>query len=448
MKTKWGLAIVLTGGIMGLVLSGCSISTGLKKKPVPLSAPTGGPERTPIYRASGWTIARAAMHNHTTYSDGCRSAEDLLELAGREGMAILSYNDHREGKICGGKHQLVCGKVNGIESVGYAAYFEHLRRIQGQAQSRGMIVLKGLEVIPYFYNYGKSPHLVLDGLQAHFTVYGVEDPAVFKQMPVRNTITFKPEPIPDEKPWAKFVDYLVEQGAIVHAVHVEEGADMWYGPAHGACPPVPQNLHRLKNLTGFSVLPYAWHEQTGGPGGLWDTDLLEYQAGLRRQPLWAMADADYHCESSLAIATTLFYLREFSEPDIYQALREGRMVALQGDAFQNTYVAEWWVSDREEPAERIMLGRSARLAGAPVVRFALDHPVPECRVRLIRNGSVILDQPGTEFTYRDQEQGSKREPAFYRVEVSGPRANRGDYDGPTMPASELFVNPIFIRFSP
>ena len=40
-----------------------------------------------------------------------------------------------------------------------------------------------------------------------------------------------------------------------------------------------------------------------------------------------------------------------------------------------------------------------------------------------------------------------KEPAFYRVEVSGPRANRGDYDGPTMPASELFVNPIFVRFA-
>ena len=97
--------------------------------------------------------------------------------------------------------------------------------------------------------------------------------------------------------------------------------------------------------------------------------------------------------------------------------------------------------------EAVMLGREVTLKGAPVVRFALDHPVADCRVRLIRNGKVIAEQGGSEITFTDQEQGRKKEPAVYRVEVVGPRADRGDNDGPTMPASELFVNPILVRFA-
>lgn len=441
-KVKLLLAITLMLG-----LSNCAISAGLKQKPLALPPGPAGPERRPVYEHAGWLIARASLHNHTIYSDGCRTPEDLLEMARRQGMAILAYTDHREGKLCAGQRGLLCAKVNGVESVGYQAYYEHLRNIQAQAEAQGILVLKGAEVIPYFYNYGKFPALVVDGLQAHFVVYGIEDPQVFEQMPARRNIPLKPEPIPDETPWAQWVDYMAAQGGIVSVAHLEEGGDQWYGPAHGACPAMPENLHRLKGLTDFAVLAYAWHEATGGPGGLWDTVLVEYLLGMRDRPIWALADADYHCDAGLAIANTLFYLREFNEPEIYQAMREGRMVAFQGDAFQDSFVAEWWINDSAvPPAEPMMLGREVKLSGAPVLRFALDHPVAGCRVRLIRNGNVIAETEGTELTFRDEELGAKQEPAVYRIEVVGPRAERGDYEGPTMPASELFVNPIFVRF--
>ncbi len=424
---------------------GCTINVGLKKEALALDSTGAKQERVPLYEHGDWVIARGSLHNHTTYSDGCRSADDLLELARIQGIAVLSYNDHREGKLCAGKSGKICARTGGVEDYGYAQYYEHLLKVQERAESQGMIAMKGIEVIPYFYNYGKFPHLVLDGLQHHFTVYGIKDPAVFESMPTRDLIPLGPESIPDEEPWQKWLDYMVEEGAIVHAVHVEEGGDQWYGPAHGACPPVPKNLHRLEGLRGFSVLPSAWHEQTGGPGGLWDTVLIEYMAGLRDKPLWAAADADYHCDASLAIATTLLYMREFSEDEVYNCLRQGRMVALQGDAFQDVYVSEWWISDSGKPAEKIMLGRELRLSGTPTIRFALDHPVEGCRTRLIRNGVVIHEVQGTELTYTDRQTGVE-EPAFYRVEVTGPVADRGAYEGPTMPHSELFVNPIFVRY--
>jgi hypothetical protein len=433
--------------LWGGLFSGCTTSAGLKKEPVVLEARGSEPERTPIYRHEGWIVARASMHNHTIYSDGCRTPEDLLELARMDGMAILAYNDHQEGKICGGEHELFCVKMNGLSHHGFDVYFDHLRGIQKQAESQGMIALKGIEIIPYIHNYGKFPYMVIDGAQKHFTVYGVEDESIFPGMPTRDYVPLKPEPLPGDTPYAKLVDYIADRGGIVHAVHVGDGADVWYGPAHGAVPPPIHHIHVLKNLTGFSILPSGWGERAGGPGGLWDTALIEYLGGMRNMALWAMGDADYHCEASLAVATTLFYMREFTEDEVYRCLRDGRMVALQGDAFQDVYVAEWWISDTGEPDDPVMLGEEVMVRSAPVVKFALDHPVAETRVRLIRNGVVVLEKEGSEFSFRDDEQGEKKAPAFYRVEVIGPRADRGLYEGPTMPQSELFVNPIFVRFA-
>ena len=426
--------------------SGCTISLP-KGKAVALDSVPGQPERTPRYDSPGWIIARGTLHNHTIYSDGCRTAEDLLKLAQAQGMAVLAYNDHREGKFCLGKK--FCVQTGGVEKVGYAAYYQHLRRIQEKAQAQGMIALKGVEVSsPYMANYGKFPRLVLAGQFQHFTVYAIEDPKILEQMPARRGVKLKPEPIPDDKPFQEFVSYIAEHGGIVHAVHVESGQDEWLGPAHAVTPPPIQDMH-LRNLTGFSILPEGWHEKAGGPGGMWDTVLLEYLAGMRAKPVWASGDADYHGpKGSLANSTTLFYLREFTEPEIYRAMREGRMVALQGAAFQNSFVAEWWVSDRGKPAEAVMLGQEVSMSGTPVIRFALDHAVPETRVRLIRNGRVIAEQEGSEMTFRDEEQGAKQEPAVYRVEVVGPRGEGKVYETPLAPESELFVNPIFVRFSP
>ncbi len=438
-------------GLVGLALilaTGCTIKYP-RGRQLSLVESNGTQERTPVYEAEGYIIARASLHNHTLHSDGRRSAEDLLDMAEKQGMAILAYTDHREGKMCVGKSKLVCLQAGGVEQYGYDAYYEHLRLMQADALERGMIALKGIEVSsPHIYNYGKFPHLVIGGQFKHFTVYAVEDTEIFERMPTNDNITLKPVPIPGDKPYQEFVDYIVENGGIVHAVHVESPQDDWLGPVHVLTPAPIYNIH-LKNLTGFSAFPEGRHEKTGGPGGLWDTALLEYQAGMRAQPLWASADADYHGpKGSLATATTLFYMREFTEQEVYKCMREGRMVALQGKAFQDSYVEQWWVSDGVEPGEQVMLGRELVLDGAPRIRFSLDHAVAETRIRLIRNGSVIAEVRGTELDFTDEQQGLCREPAFYRVEVIGPSEGDFDsYEGPLAPDSMLLVNPIFVKFT-
>ncbi|HUT55640.1 MAG TPA: PHP domain-containing protein [bacterium] len=445
-KTSWNGTAALVLCAIALSLSGCYVDASLFKKPVALEAGAGAPERTPKYEHAGWTIARASLHNHTIYSDGKRTPEDLLELARRQGMAILAITDHREGEIK--MDGVLRAQAGGVEKVGYEAYYQRLGQVQAAARGEDMIVIKGVEVSPpYLYNAGKFPALVIAGQYNHFTVYDVPDPAVLAAMPVSHEINFRPEPSPGDTPYQQFVDYIADHGGIVHAVHAESAQDEWIGTTHVLTPAPVKNLH-LKHLTGFSITPEGWHQKAGGPGGLWDTDLIEYLAGMRERPVWANGDADYHGpHGSLATSTTLFYMREFSEDEIYRCMRQGRMVALQGDAFQDTYVAEWWVSGGGRPGNPVMLGEEIEVKAAPVVRFALDHPVAGTRTRLVRNGVVIHEEQGSELSYTDIEQGEKKAPAYYRVEVIGPRnESEKSYESATEPDSVLFVNPIFVRF--
>lgn len=450
--TTWRFRIgtLLSVMILSALVLGCYLNLAGNKKPLVLSGKGAAPKRTPIYNYQGWIIARGSIHNHTIFSDGHFTPEDLLEMARQEGMAILAITDHREGKICIGKG--LCVNAGGVESVGYDKYYEYLRKIQTQASQQGMIALKGVEVSsPYFANYGKFPHLLLWGQYNHFTVYGVEDPAILTNMPARRDLpNFKPEPMAGDTPLQQWVDYLDEHGAIVNVVHPEEAQDEWLGPVHVLTPAPVRNLH-LQHINSFSVLPSGNHQRVGAPGGYWDTDLLEYLVGLRDRPVWAEGDADFHAPpSTLAAANTLFYMKEFTEAEVYKCMREGRMVALSGAVFQNTYVAEWWVSDGAKPANPVMLGAEARLSGVPTVRFALDHSVDGAKIRLIRNGKVVAEQAGSELTFKDDELGSRKEPAFYRVEVTGPavtRATKADQDVYALPDNELFVNPIFVRFN-
>ncbi|MFO8057271.1 MAG: PHP domain-containing protein [bacterium] len=144
--------------LLSVFIAGC-VLPAMKDKPKPVSDLPSTPERTPRYEHDGRIIARASLHNHTTYSDGCRPADDLLDMAESQGMSILAYTDHREGKVCYGDH--ICADRGGVESTGYDEYYDHLGRLQDDALSRDMIVLKGVEVSPpYFRNHGKFPNLV------------------------------------------------------------------------------------------------------------------------------------------------------------------------------------------------------------------------------------------------------------------------------------------------
>ena len=430
-----------------LILTACTLSLP-KGKPMKLGAAPAQQERTPKYNYAGWIIARATIHNHSVFSDGAYEPEDVLELARRQGIAVLGFNDHREGKICIGKG--VCIQAGGVEKYGYRVYWDRLAKVQKIAAGQDMIVTRGIEISsPWFYNAGMWPNVVLADQYRHFTVYGVQDPKILEDMPSRRNLPgWKPEVAPGDTPTQAVINYLVEHGAIVNAAHPDEVMDEWYGPGiHVLTAPRWNDVH-LANLNGFAAIPNGWHQRTGQPGGLWDTALAEYLVGMRPRPLWAFGDADFHNQKdggSLTIGTTLFYMREFTEDEVYRCMREGRAVALMGGKFQDVYVSEWTVTDGGAAPNPVMLGETARLKGAPVIRFALSKDLTEIKTKLIRNGKLVRQVDGGRLEFTDDEQGKAREPAFYRVEVEGPHPQGSTPYGPVQD-SLMMVNPIFVRF--
>lgn len=430
------LALALTCGCSALIYM-----TGNQAKPITDDACAG---RTPIYRDAGYIIARASLHVHSTYSDGQRDMDDLPALARCEGMAILGLNDHAVGKICW--RDGVCLSFNGIERHGYKPYLDNIGRIK--AKNPDLIILPGVEAMPYIYNAGKAPNFLVIGENTHFTVYGITDPAVFDEMPYKDTLRdLSPETFPGLAPYQRFVDYINHHGGMINAVHVDSEMDDFYGPAHFFMEGPVHGIHDLRGLNAFSILPEGFSPLAGGAGGAWDAALAEYTLGDRPRVPWALGDSDYHeVSDTMGWATTLFYLREFSETDVYAAMREGRMVALMGSVFNDSYVAEFSVADGgKAPARPVMLAEKVSVSSAPVVRFHLNRPVPGVTARLVRNGRVIFTTAGCGFEYTDREMFERGLPAYYRVELTGPvRAGVHGESPHQETASELRTNPVFV----
>jgi len=417
-----------------------SCASLLKEKPVPLEEKREKPLHTPIWHYDGWVIARGSVHNHTIYSDGCRTPEDLIAQARNEGIAVLAITDHREGKVCLGKR--TCLDLGGVDSPkrgGYKKYLEHLQKLAEESEMP--ILIYGVEVAPYFWNSRSFPWLLIRGENWHFTTYGIDDYQVYEKMPARKRINFRSEPEPGIEPYNKFVNYICENRGFVFQAHPESASNDWILTIHAWAPAPTHLTAKLPKLTGVAVIPEGFN-QVGAPGGEWDQALFQYLAGYRKKPLWAWGEADFHCPpGTLRIGTTLFYLHEFSREEVFNAIKQGRMVALMGEDFQEVFVTEFSVgSNKTSAKEKIMLGKEVVLKGAPLVKFSLNKEVPLTKARLIRNGKVIYTTTSCKFQYLDEEAYKKKLYCYYRVQLIG----RGKLEPGK--ANLLFTNPVFVRF--
>jgi len=430
-----------------IFLAGCSLTN---KKAVPLGEKKGTPAHTPSRQYDGWTIARGSMHNHTIYSDGCRTMDDLVQEARNEGLAVLGITDHREGRQCLGKHEKFCIQTGGVESKneGYEKYMNDLRRVA--AESKSPVIIPGLEVVPYVWNERRFPFAVLRGSSWHFTVYNIDDQAVYEKMPAFRMVTIKGfmEPMVDPfnniAPFDKWVKYMREHGAIVAQAHPQWLGNGWTLTVRAESPYPLFMTDQMPELNLVALLPEGFN--AGAAGGKWDQGLMQYLAGFRDQPFWAWGEADYHCQNKagdspgLRMGTTLFYLTDLSHDGVIDAIKRGRMVGLMGNEFQEVYVSEFSVGNGKPSGKKIMLGEEVKLDAAPVVRFSLSSDLPVAQVSLIRNGRVIHTSKSTSFEYTDKVAGEKKLRCYYRVEVVG--------QGPVEIANAnlLFTNPVFVSW--
>lgn len=200
--------------------------------------------------------------------------------------------------------------------------------------------------------------------------------------------------------------------------------------------PYPDDLLRTFRYTAFGAI-YEDTTRFERPGGGWDRLLNQYVAGERSRPAWAVGESGFHdfgAGKGIGPVQTVFLVRERSSRGVLDALRTGRMYALQRTRELSLELTDFRVSAGEAVA---VSGETALTApGTPLeVTIGVESPrgaPQDLRVALVRNGVVLgawIGPTPYRVAHREVFGGT---PLVFRLEVRG--------QGP-----RLLSNPIFVK---
>jgi hypothetical protein len=200
--------------------------------------------------------------------------------------------------------------------------------------------------------------------------------------------------------------------------------------------PYPDDLLRTARYTAFGGL-YEQAVHVVDPGGVWDRLLVQYAQGERSRPAWAVGESGFHgldADKRLGTVLTVFLIGERSEAAVLDALRGGRLYALQ-----RTREAELVLEDFSlaTPDGAVTPGETLRApAGTPLeIRIAIQAtgpaPLP-VRLTLVRNGEVMEAWAGQTPFQTVRRESTDGRPAVYRLDVRSTAPHR------------LLTSPIFV----
>ncbi len=228
-------------------------------------------------------------------------------------------------------------------------------------------------------------------------------------------------------------------GATVWSLpEARDSGEQWFGPLRVAwrTDPYPDDLLRTARYTAFGAV-YEDTTRFELPGGGWDRLLAQYLAGERSRPAWAVGESGFHgftAGKSIGPLQTVFLVGERSDRGVLDALRRGRMYALQRVPETGLGLAEFAVSDEDGAAAvsgetlRVREGTSLEVR---VGLEALDGSARDVRVTLVRNGAIAGAWAGATPLRRVHREVFEGAPVYYRLDVRGP--------------GRVLSNPIFVR---
>jgi hypothetical protein len=249
-------------------------------------------------------------------------------------------------------------------------------------------------------------------------------------------------------PWQDFG--VAPYQALIDRVEELGGLTMWsfpeardvgeehYGPLRVGwlTEPYADDLLRTFRYTGFGAV-YEDTSTFERPGGGWDRLLAEYARGERSRPAWALSESGFHgltANKQVGPLQTVFLVEEKSAAGVLDALRRGRMYAVQRTRELGLDLAEFAVRAGGATAGA---GDTLRApAGTPielsVAVEASDGRPHDVRLAIVANGRVVaLERGGAPLrtTYRATTDGT---PLVLRVEARGSQ-------------QRVLSNPIFVR---
>jgi hypothetical protein len=237
---------------------------------------------------------------------------------------------------------------------------------------------------------------------------------------------------------------------LIDGVEALGGATVWsfpeardvgeqrYGPVRVGwlTEPYADDLLKTFRYTAFGAV-YEDTSTFERPGGGWDRLLGEYARGERSRPAWAVGESGFHgltAGKQVGSLQTVFLVEERSEAGVLDALRRGRMYAVQRTRELGFDLAQFTASGAEASAGA---GETLRApAGTPielaVAVEASDGRAHDVRVAIVRNGVVAALARGATPLHAVHRETSDGSPLVLRVEARGSQ-------------QRLLSNPIFVR---
>jgi len=240
-------------------------------------------------------------------------------------------------------------------------------------------------------------------------------------------------------PHQALIDYVDRVGGatVWSFPEARDDGERWFGPVRVAwrTDPYTDDLERTTRYTAFGAI-YEDTTRFELPGGGWDRLLSQYATGARSRPVWAMGESGFHgftAGKSVGPIQTVFFVAERSEAGVLEALKRGRMYALQRTAAAGLALTQFAV--RAGGGVAISGETLPAPAGTAlevlVAVDALDGSARDVRATLVRSGTVVAVWAGrTPFrqVHREVFDGV---PTFYRLDARGP--------------GRLLSNPIFVK---
>jgi hypothetical protein len=200
--------------------------------------------------------------------------------------------------------------------------------------------------------------------------------------------------------------------------------------------PYPDDLMRTFRYTAFGAL-YEQPARFAEPGGRWDRLLVEYAAGERSRPAWGVGESGFHGTAGgkrLGALQTVFLVREKTEPALIDALKRGRLYALQRTPDASLILTDWTVASADAA---VVSGETLRAAEGTMieVRIAIDATgagADGLRVTLVRNGAVVNGWSGETSIRATHREVFDGRPLVFRIDARARVPHR------------LVANPIFV----
>ena len=245
---------------------------------------------------------------------------------------------------------------------------------------------------------------------------------------------------PGVAPYQAVIDHVERLGgaAVWSFPEARDIGEQQYGPVRVGwlTEPYPDDLLKTFRYTAFGAV-YEDTSTFERPGGGWDRLLAEYVRGERTRPAWGLAESGFHnltAGKQVGPLQTVFLVEQRSEAGVLDALRRGRMYAVQRTREVGFDLAQFAVS---AGGAAVGAGETLRApAGTPielaVAIEASDGRAHDVRVAIVVNGqAVAIEKGATPFrtVYRTTTDGT---PLVLRLEARGSQ-------------QRLLSNPVFVR---